>query len=315
MRVSIVSVGDANIDFIAPISFFPKKGGEVLIDRLERRAGGSAANLSVAVSRIGLRSGFIGRVGADSFGHFLKDEFRKEKVDVSQLQVDEKVGTGLTFILVTEEGERTMFAFRGANAHLSANEIDMSYVQNAEAIHISGYSLLNDPQRGAALDAIKKVEEAGAFISFDPGIPATIKIADRVRWVLKFVDLLFLNEIEVKLLTGIKNIEKAARSALKMGPKIVALKSGKKGCIVLTKEKKIYSPAFSVKVADTSGAGDAFDAGFLTGVIKGWDLKKAARFANAVGALSTMKVGARSALPNRREVKRFLRRLGNAKVA
>lgn len=142
-----------------------------------------------------------------------------------------------------------------------------------------------------------------------------IKTADRVRRALKFVDLLFLNEIEAKLLTDIKNIEKAAKHTLKMGPKIVALKLGKKGCIILTEEKKIYSSAFNVKVADTSGAGDAFDAGFLTGVIKGWDLKKAARFANAVGALSTMKVGARSALPNRREVRRFLRRFGSTKIA
>jgi len=311
MKKSVVSVGDANVDLIAPISFFPKKGGEILIDRLEMRAGGSAANLSVAVSRLGLMSGFVGRIGDDSFGRFLTDEFKEEKVDISQLQVDEEIGTGLTFILVTEEGERTMFGFRGANVHLSPDEIDVNYIQNADTLHISGYSLLRDPQRKAALKALEGAKKAGILVSFDAGVLPAMKASDFIRSTLISIDLLFLNELEATSLMGIKNPEKAASRALKLGPKIVAMKLGKGGCLILTEEEEIHSPAFDVKVVDTTGAGDAFDAGFLSGIIEGWDLKNAARFANGVGALSTMKVGARSALPNRREVERFLRRFGN----
>ena len=311
MKKSVVSVGDANVDLIAPISFFPKKGGEVLIDRLEMRAGGSAANLSVAVSRLGLMSGFVGRIGNDSIGRFLTGEFKEEKVNISQLQVDEKIGTGFTFILVTGEGERTMFGFRGANVYLSPDEIDVNYIQNADALHISGYSLLRDPQRKAALKALEEAKKAGILVSFDAGVLPAIKATDLMRSTLRSVDLLFLNELEAASLTGIKNPEKAAKRALKLGPNVVAMKLGKGGCLILSKEEEIHSPAFNVKVVDTTGAGDAFDAGFLAGIIEGWDLKRAARFANGVGALSTMKVGARSALPNRREVERFLRRFGN----
>jgi len=315
MKKSVVSVGDANVDLIAPISFFPKRGGEVLTDRLEMRAGGSAANLSVAVSRLGLRSRFIGRVGDDSFGNFLTDEFKKEKVDISQLQVDEEIGTGLTFILVTEDGERTMFGFRGANVHLSPDEMEISYIQNADALHISGYSLLRDPQRKAALKALDGAKRAEVLVSFDAGVLPAMKASDFIRSTLKSIDLLFLNELEATSLVGIKNPEKAASRALKLGPKIVAMKLGKRGCLILTEEEEIHSPAFNVKVVDTTGAGDAFDAGFLAGIIEGWDLKRVARFANAVGALSVMKVGARSALPNRQEVERFLRRFGNTKAS
>jgi len=311
MKKSVVSVGDANVDLIAPISFFPKKGGEILIDRLEMRAGGSAANLSVAVSRLGLMSGFVGRIGNDSIGRFLTGEFKEEKVNISQLQVDEKIGTGFTFILVTGEGERTMFGFRGANVYLSPDEIDVNYIQNADALHISGYSLLRDPQRKAALKALEEAKKAGILVSFDAGVLPAIKATDLMRSTLRSVDLLFLNELEAASLTGIKNPEKAAKRALKLGPNVVAMKLGKGGCLILSKEEEIHSPAFNVKVVDTTGAGDAFDAGFLAGIIEGWDLKRAARFANGVGALSTMKVGARSALPNRREVERFLRRFGN----
>lgn len=308
MKRSVLAVGDANVDLIARITLFPKRGGEVLLERLERRAGGSAANFSVAVSRLGLSSGFIGRVGDDSFGRFLIDEFKREKVNVDQLQVDKEIGTGLTFILVTEDGERTMFGFRGANVYLSADEIDASYVQNADVLHISGYSLLRDPQRGAALKILDRAKRAGTFISFDAGILPTMKVANLLRTVLRSVDLLFLSETEAKLLMGVKNPEKAARCALKLGPKIVALKLGERGSLVLTEGKEIRSPAFDVKVADTTGAGDAFDAGFLIGVTEGWDHEKAARFANAVGALSAMKVGARAALPTIGEVEGFLRR-------
>jgi len=312
MKASVVSVGDANVDLIAPVPFFPEKGGEVLIDRLETRAGGSAANLSVAVSRLGLMSGFIGRVGNDSFGRFLTNEFKKEKVNISQLQVDEEIGTGLTFILVTQDGERTMFCFRGANVHLSPDEIDINNIRGKDVLHISGYSLLRGPQRKAALKALELAKKEGVLVSFDAGVYPAMKATDLVLSTIKSVDLLFLNELEAASLTGIKNPEKSAKRALKLGPNVVAMKLGKGGCLILTEEEKIFSPAFNIKVVDTTGAGDAFDAGFLAGIIEGLDIKMAARFANAVGALSTMKVGARSALPNRWKVERFLRRFGNA---
>ena len=115
---------------------------------------------------------------------------------------------------------------------------------------------------------------------------------------------------------GTKKPEKAAKDLLKLfGPKIVALKLGRKGCFILTEMERVRFPAFPIKVVDTTGAGDAFVAGFLTGIIGEWSLKRTARFANALGSISTTKIGAQSDLTNMREAKRFLRRFGNAEVA
>lgn len=315
MKASVVAVGDANVDLIAPVESFPGKGGEVSTGKLNKCAGGSAANLCVALARLGLDSQFIGRVGDDPLGHFLIDNFRKEKVDISQLQIDRKVGTGLQFIAITRDGERTMYGFRGANIYLSADEIDMGPVKSSRVLHISGYALLSDPQRKTTMKILKVARGAGALVSLDVGVLPATRVANRVCSILRYVDILFLGEREASALVGTKKPEKAAKDLLKFGPKIVALKLGEKGCFILTEMERVRSPAFPIKVVDTTGAGDAFDAGFLTGVIREWGLKRTARFANALGSLSTTKIGAQSALPNRREVKRFLRRFGNAEVA
>lgn len=307
MKLSVVAVGDANVDLIAPIASLPGKGGEVWIQRLERHAGGSAANLSVAISRLGLSSGFIGRVGDDPFGHFLIDEFKKERVDIGQLQIDKEVGTGLMFIAITEEGERTMYGFRGANVNLSAGEIDVGYVKNVDVLHISGYTFLSEAQRKAALELLEAARAAGVFVSLDVGVLTAMEAADRVRSILRSIDLLFLNELEAERLARIEDPEKAAESILESGVRTVALKRGSRGCFILNREQRVRSPAFRVNVVDTTGGGDAFAAGFLVGIIEGRGLEEAARFANAVGALAVTKAGARSALPVRQEVEEFLK--------
>ncbi|KPV65146.1 MAG: putative sugar kinase [Candidatus Bathyarchaeota archaeon BA1] len=310
MKVSVISVGDANVDLIAPIKTLPDKGEEVLIDKISKFPGGSAANLSVALARLGVSSGLIGRIGKDSFGQFLIEQLRKENVDISQLQVDERVGTALLFIVVTKNGDRTMYTFRGANVHLSSKQVNMDYVRNADILHISGYTLISNPQRKTTLKILNVAKKAGVFVSFDVGVLAPIEAANYIRSILRSIDLLFLNEIEAVSLMRIKNPEASAESILDLGPGIVALKLRERGCCVLTKEEKLHSPAFEVDVVDTTGAGDAFDAGFLFGIKEGWGLKKTALFANAVGALSVTKFGAWSALPTRREAEGFIRERG-----
>lgn len=314
MKAFVVAVGDANVDLIAPVESLPTKGGEVSTDKLYRCAGGSAANLCVAVTRLGLNSRFIGRVGDDHLGRFLIDNFRKEKVDISWLQIDKEVGTGLQFIAITKDGERTMYGFRGANIYLSADEIDLSCVKNSRILHISGYALLSDPQRKTTMKILKVATGAGAIVSLDVGVLPAVRATNRVRAILRSVNILFVGGREASAMVGTKNPKTAAKDLLKLGPEIVALKLARRGCFILTETEKVRYPAYPIKVMDTTGAGDAFDAGFLAGVIEGWELKRVARFANAVGAISTQKIGAQSALPNRREVKRFLRKSENAEI-
>lgn len=157
------------------------------------------------------------------------------------------------FIAITEEGEKTMYGFRGANVNLSAGEIDVGYVKNVNVLHISGYTLLSEAQRKAALELLEAARAAGFFVSLDVGVLTAMEAADRVRSILRSIDLLFLNELEAERLARIEDPEKAAESILESGVKTVALKQGGRGCFILSRGQRVRSPAFRVNVVDTTG--------------------------------------------------------------
>lgn len=304
-RILIITMGDANVDLISSVESLPAEGEEACVRQLEMHLGGSAVNVAVGASRLGVRSGFVGKIGGDLFGRFLTERLQKEGVDISQLRTGDEASSGLIFSMITKDGERTMFAFRGANTYLSPEEIDESYIRSAKMFHLSGYSLLRNPQRKAALKALEAAREGGLSISLDPGLLTSRDAAHHVRSILKHVNQIFLDKSEAKQLIG-GGPKNAARKLLKLGPEIVVLKLGAKGCFVLTEKKCVSATAFNVRAVDTTGAGDAFDAGFLVGLGEKWDLERIAQFANAVGALQATKVGGTSAIPTRREVERFI---------
>lgn len=306
MEVSLVTMGDVTVDLISFIESLPAIGEEAYVRRMEMHLGGSSTNVAIAASRLGMKSGFISKIGDDLFGRFLIERLQKEDVDISQVKIGDETLSGLVISMVTKNGERTMCTSRGINIYLSPEEIDENYIGRAKVFHLSGYSLLNDPQRSAAMKALEIAKEKGLLISLDPGVLAPTRIADRVRSILKSVNLIFLDESEARRLAG-ESPKDAAKRILELGPEIVALKLGLNGCLVLTKKEHISARAFDVSSVDTTGAGDAFDAGFLVGLGEKWDLEKTARFANAVGALEVMKVGAASSMPTRREVEEFIK--------
>ena len=307
MRARIIALGDANVDIVAFTKSLPARGGEGLIQKLEMRAGGSAANFALAISRLGMDPGLIAKVGDDLFGHFLIERFQEGNVNVDQLQIGNEDRTGMVFCIVTEDGERTMLTSRGINIYLRSDEIEESYIEGADALHISGYSLLNEPQRSAALKALEVARKRNLLISIDPGLLAPEKASEVLRSVLRSVDLILLNDVEAVKLTGETPI-KAARKLLKFGLKVVALKLGSRGCLILTGQDQVSIPAYSVRAIDSTGAGDVFDAGFLSGFVRGWDLERIARFANAAGAVKVAKTG--PSLPSKREVEEFMKREG-----
>lgn len=304
-RIPIITMGDANVDLISSVESLPAEGEEANVRRLEMHLGGSAANVAVGASRLGVKSGLVGKIGVDLFGRFLSKRLRKEGVDISQLRVGDEASSGLIFSMITKDGERTMFAFRGANVYLSPEEIDESYIKSAKMFHLSGYSLLRNPQRKAALKALEAARKGGLSVSLDPGLLTSKEAAHHVRSILKHMNQIFLNTSEAEQLIGAPP-KSAARKLLKLGPQIVVLKLGARGCFVLTEKKRVSATAFNVRAVDTTGAGDAFDAGFLVGLEEKWDLERIAQFANAVGALQVKKVGGASAMPTRREVERLI---------
>jgi len=280
----VVTLGDINVDIIAHIPRYPPSGGDGLARRASVHGGGSAANTAAVLARLGVDVGLIGRVGEDPLAEWALAELAEAGVDLSAVQRDPELMTGLMFIAVTPDGERTMFGYRGANARTSPALLDEAYIAAARLLHLSGYALLEGPQREAALRALEVAHRAGSMVTLDVGLEAATKLASEMRDLLPQVDLLFPTLAEAERLTGCGDAGEAIGQLLSWGAKAVALKMGARGCLVGTEEGIFAVPAFAVEVRDTTGAGDAFDAGLIFGRLRGLGWRESALLANALGA-------------------------------
>jgi len=303
----VITLGDINLDIIAHIARYPQPGGDGLASQAHLCPGGSAANTALTLARCGVQAAIIGRVGADALGTQLLADLRAGGVDVSLVQRDPDVTTGTMFIVVTPDGERTMFGFRGANTRTDPAGIALERLRSAHHFHLSGYALLESPQREAALRALELAHRAGLSTSLDAGLETLIQRADLVRSLLPRVDLFFPNLDEAEQLAGTRDAETAIVRLRERGAESVALKLGGQGCVVGTAQGIFTIPPFAVEVCDTTGAGDAFDAGVICGRLGGLSWRAAALLGNALGALVVAGASARSEAIAGKNVVAFLR--------
>jgi ribokinase len=254
--------------------------------------GGSAANTAMALACLGADVGFIGRVGQDALAAQALADLSENGVDTRLAQFDQALSTGIIFIAVTPDGERTMFGARGANSYTDPQLLDEDYFSGARWFHFSGYTLLAEPQRSAALYALELAVEAGCLISLDVGVEPALRATHHVQRLLPQVDVLFPNETELSLLTGGVNSRQGPLRLLKYGARAVVAKYGANGSQVTVPGLQASLPAFAVSPVDTTGAGDCFNAGFIVGRLAGLGWEASALLGNAVGATSTQWHGA-----------------------
>jgi ribokinase len=298
--VDLVTIGHLLMDIRIFVDQFPKPDEEEKAEKLSLGGGGSAANVAVGASRLGVKSEFVGAIGFDAFGRVLLEELQHEGVDVTHVKVLAAVNSGLTVLSVDKKGQVIMFGYTGASDMLRPSDINRSCISNAEHIHITGLSL------DVAVAAAKMAREANIVVSIDPGrIMSRLGISE-LSPLLENATQILLNHEEAKQLTGRDDLDDAASILFKTGPKTVIIKRGSKGVFGATPDSKISVPVYPVKVVDTTGAGDAFSAGFITAQLEGKNLKESLEFANATANLKITKVGAR-ALPTRKTVERFLK--------
>jgi sugar/nucleoside kinase (ribokinase family) len=234
-------------------------------------------------------------------------------VDVSGLVRVSDAATGVAFVAYREDGSRQfVFHIAGAAAgRLGPEQIEVGYIQGGRWLHITGSSLsVNEPMRRACYRAVELAAQAGLTISFDPNLRAELMGVEGVRRlaepVLAHATVVLPSGEEARLLTGLDDDVRACQVLLARGAKIVALKRGAAGSIVFTDGNQISVPGFSVTEVDPTGAGDCYAAGLTVALLQGWDLERAARFANAVGALAVTRQGPMEGAPLRKEVERLL---------
>ncbi len=296
----VLTVGHGLIDIRFIVEKFAGPDEESSILRQTRGVGGSAANVAIDVSRLGGRSSTIVKVGLDGFGRIVIDELMREKVDVSGVKVC--IGdTGFTIVIIDGSGKIIMYGYKGAAEKLLPTDIDEQLVSKAKTIHIA--SLRKD----TSIQAAKLAKNYDAKVSWDPGRRLSLMGIDYFKDLLQYVDIVLVNRNEARNLTGINDYKEAANHILEYGPQIVVVKRGAEGIYAKTKKGEEYDfPAFPVeKVVDTTGAGDAFASGLLLGLVRGYNLRKALIYGNAVAALKTTRLGSHN-VPGHDEVIKYI---------
>ncbi|MBE7021817.1 MAG: carbohydrate kinase [Ruminococcaceae bacterium] len=304
--------------------------GEILIDftftghsdsgmRLfEQNPGGAPANVLAAVARLGGRAAFIGKIGKDLHGAFLRETLEKHHIDTTALKDTDKAFTTLAFVQLSESGERSFSFARkpGADTTLWPEEIDYGLIEHAKIFHVGSLSMTDEPAKSATLAALSFAKEKGILISYDPNYrpalwPDEETAIREMRSLLPYADVVKLSDEEITLLTDKSEPASAAETLINRGTSCVIVTLGAEGALVTTQKDQYLAPAKKMPVVDTTGAGDAFMGGFLYCLSRqsenpaglcGETLRSFADFANATAGLCVGKRGGITAMPTLEEV-------------
>jgi len=247
-----------------------------------------------------LTTGFVGVIGNDEFGNCIIKKLQKDNVDISQIRVTNEFTTGIAFNQYNSDGSRKFIFAKGAAGETSPEDIKENYFKNIKNVHIMGSALsISKKSRDACYKAINlaKKNNPDIIISFDPNLRPEMldleKILKISMPVLETTNILLPSGEEAEMLAETKGSKKACQKLLEMGPKVIVLKQGKEGCTIFTSDnlEGFKVEGFKVTERDPTGAGDSFGGAFIVGYLVGWDLKKIATFANAVGALKVESFG------------------------
>jgi len=281
----------------------------------EKHAAGAEANFAVGMTRMGFTAGYITRVGEDEFGKYVLNFLRGEGVDVSRVVVDKEAPTGIYFIQrgypVPSQSSVVYYRSGSAASRLCPEDLDPEYIGQTRLFHLTGITpALSETSRKASYEAINIARNRNTMISLDTNIRLKLWKAEKARETLlpmiQKATILLTDPEDSQILIGESDPEKAARSFLDMGPSTVVVKLGEEGALAATRGKMARKRAFKVPVVDMIGAGDAFAAGFVASILKGWSLERALEVANAAGALVVTVRGDIENLPSMEEVERFL---------
>ena len=306
MSFDFITIGDSVVDLMISVTRFPKKNEDTVAGEGIIRQLGGVSNILIQASRLGLKTGLIDLVGSDENGMFFINGLKSERVDVSRIEIRKDHRTAYCICMVDRKGEHAYIGFPGATKFLTPDRIKEPYIQDSKLLYISGYTLVNSPLREAVIKAIQIALKTKKHIIFDPS-PLVHRIDNNfIEKVIKASEIIILNQRELETITSGKDFKEGAKQLIEKGPRKVVIKLGKDGCFVTDKSINKLVPGHQVKVVDSTGAGDAFNAAFIFGYLKCWPIEDIAKFSNAVGALKVTKFGAGLNLPTRNEIKKFI---------
>ena len=289
MTMDVVGFGALNLDRLYRVNRIAGPDEEAHIQEVKESCGGSAANTIIAISRLGLKTGFIGKIGQDREGKIIIQNMQREKVDISNIMISRDGKSGIVQGFVDPQGERALYVDPGVNDEILPEEIEKYYKWNPKLIHLTSFV-------GKSIEAQKTLLEMvddTVKVSLDPGMIYAHKGLKGIEEILDRTNILLINQGELEqLVPGAEDQKEMIDVLLEYGMEILVIKLGSYGCKVYHSLECYEINALQVECRDSTGAGDAFNAGFIYGYLKGKTVKESATLGNYVASCCIQGEGA-----------------------
>lgn len=315
---AMLLLGDINVDISMQVETLPAAGEDRQAQSLHLSPGGAVVNSAVVLDRLGQPCALLSHTGSDMLGEQVMSQLsQKTGIDLQYVRRTARVHSGVIFVAVTGDGERSMYSYRGANLELAPEHLPLEAIQKAALLHLSGYGVLQAPHSQALWKAVELAQAAGVPVSLDTGLDPALAAPQEMHRLMACCSVVVLGMREAQALFGVGTPQEALQAlfACGTGMRLAAVKLGKAGCALSDGTRYFESAPFTVRAVDATGAGDAFSAGLLFGWLRGWQLESIGTLANALGALATLARGGGTNLPGRAELQAFLERPPGARAA
>jgi sugar/nucleoside kinase (ribokinase family) len=307
--LACLSAGILVVDHLStPIARVPRAGELILCDRLPLAVGGCASNVAIDLARVGVGVGVVGCVGRDPFGQFLIDRLSAAGVETSGVQMLDEVGTSGTLIINVAGEDRRFIHAAGANAVMQASHIPLDRVRRAKVFYVGGYLLmpaLEEP--GALREIFREARRSGVQTVLDVVLPGPGNHWPKLESLLAETDVFLPNEDEAAAITGLSNPLDQAQRFRDAGAGTVVITQGEHGTLLVNDKLRIRAAAYPTQFVGGTGAGDAFDAGFIAGLLAGEDPIGCLKWGAALGASCVRSISATESVFTREEALAFMR--------
>ncbi len=292
----VVGMGLNAVDWIVHVPNFPKRNSKVQIESFGRLAGGQVATAMALCGRYGLKARYIGRVGDDEIGRFSLSSLKCEPMDINLVEVVAGASSQYAIIVVDPEGQRTILWDRGPSLSYRVDEIQPGWISAGQVLHLDGHD------EEASIQCAEWASQAGMKTSLDVD-----KVQSRTGDLLALTDFALPSETFARAFTGASDWREALLGVAEASRGFTAITRDSHGCAALWNGEIYEVPSFEVEAVDSTGAGDVFHGAFIYAVFQEWNVWDCLRFANAAGALSCTRPGARGGIPTLAEVEKLLK--------
>jgi sugar/nucleoside kinase (ribokinase family) len=289
-----------------PITHLPDAGELVMAERMLLTIGGCAANAAVDLVKMGVQATIVGRVGGDVFGRVVADMLRETGVDVSALQVSPAADTSQTLIVNVAGQDRRFIHTFGANGEFSAADIPLERVRHCRVLYLGGYLLMPNVRQDELVSVFAAARRAGVRTVLDVATPGPAEYLSRLERLLPHVDVFLPNNHEAELITGERDPVKQAERFHRLGAGTAVITLGGDGAVLVNEQVRLRAGIFPVTYVDGSGGGDAFDAGYIYGLLHNLKPEDCLRVASALGASCVRAIGTTPGVFTRPECEAFL---------